>query len=31
VAATNAFWDWPEDFAGWPGFLDPVPPDIQYP
>jgi phospholipase C len=31
VRATNRFWDWPEDFAGWPEGLFVEAPDIQYP
>jgi phospholipase C len=31
VPATNRFWDWPEDFAGWPEGLFVEAPDIQYP
>jgi phospholipase C len=31
VRATNDFWDWPEDFRGWPEAIDPEPPAIRYP
>lgn len=31
VRATNDFWDWPEEFRGWPAHLDPEAPAIRYP
>ncbi|MEX2202671.1 MAG: alkaline phosphatase family protein [Actinomycetota bacterium] len=31
VKATNDFWDWPEEFRGWPVHLDPEAPAIRYP
>ena len=31
VAATNKFYDWPDDYSGWPPGLVPEPPTIRYP
>jgi phospholipase C len=31
VAATNEFWDWPDDFPAWPDHLQPEDPRIRYP
>ena len=31
VRATNQFWDWPQDFPGWPKGIDPEDPKIRYP
>jgi hypothetical protein len=31
VAATNEFWDWPDDFTDWPDHLQPEDPRIRYP
>ncbi len=31
VRATNRFWDWPQDFPGWPKGIDPEDPKIRYP
>jgi hypothetical protein len=31
VLATNKFYDWPDDYAGWPAGLEPEPPTIRYP
>jgi phospholipase C len=31
VPATNRFYDWPDDYAGWPAGITPEPPEIRYP
>ena len=31
VPATNRFWDWPDDYGGWPPGVVPEPPLIRYP
>ena len=31
VSATNAYWEWPPDFPGWPDYPEPVDPNVRYP